>query len=212
MRSVLVTHQLYPRAPWPLSVLAKSKVSDFAKNFDEIWVPDHETSPGFSGELSHPTSDERIRYIGPLSRFSEPAITPDSFENEMLVILSGPEPERTRLQQTLVRVLNELNVPSSILTGQPEFGLSMTDGCVKLIPNLNDAGFAHQVAASRHIICRSGYSTLMDLIALQRKALLVPTPGQTEQEYLADHFSEHYGFTRVLQEEITTERISAFLQ
>jgi len=40
------------------------------------------------------------------------------------------------------------------------------------------------------VISRSGYTTIMDLAVLEKKAYFIPTPGQNEQEYLAKRLTK----------------------
>jgi hypothetical protein len=190
--STLLTHQLHLPLPAPLSWVARVTLKGLLAPFSELWVPDTATAPGLSGTLAHPPIDERVRYIGPLSRFSSPATVSASPAIAFLALVSGPEPARTAFQQRLTEIFQSTGLPCMIVCGQPEFHLSYQEGNVKIVPHLGDQALAECIKNAGHIVCRSGYSTLMDLHVWQRKALLVPTYGQREQEYLARLYQEEY--------------------
>lgn len=164
--------------------------------FDECWIPDMPDS-GFNlgSELSHGNILlKNISYIGLLSRFHNFSYRSSEFRLtgcDLLVILSGPEPQRTILEKILMQQIKKLNIQSVIFRGLPDGKNTLTtEGCITLIDNPDDKTFAFYVGMAQKIVSRAGYSTIMDLVALQRNALLVPTPGQTEQEYLALSLAE----------------------
>lgn len=199
---ILLTHQVRLPLPWPLSWWAQRELNELLGPFEELWIPDTEILPGLAGKLSHGSQDKRIRYIGPLSRFQAPAPVSHTTDFEFLAVISGPEPARTVFQQTVLKAFQQINKPCMIICGQPEFQLAREEGWVKIVPHLSDEAFVHCIRKARHIVCRSGYSTLMDLHALQRTALLVPTAGQLEQAYLARHFSKHLGWPTAKETEL----------
>lgn len=185
--SVFITHQVAPitglgkASDHILKLLHLSRI----RNFTECWIPDSEDSV-LSGHLSSPgISLDNARFIGPISRFE--GRTPVHADREhLLILLSGPEPSRSRFEDLVVRQLKNYTGPYTILRGLP-------GGNAQPIPNgidhLDAEALAALIERSDLIICRSGYTTIMDLVAMKRTALLVPTPGQTEQEYLAAHLS-----------------------
>ncbi|HHE46341.1 MAG TPA: glycosyltransferase, partial [Bacteroidetes bacterium] len=127
-------------------------------------------------------------YIEPLTRFTRvdhPEITYD-----LLAIISGPEPQRTIFEQLVVeQVQKASSLRTLIVQGKSEtdddFQLSEQ---VRMISHLDSSALNNAVNGSGMILARPGYSTIMDLAALGKRAVLVPTPGQTEQEYLAGKF------------------------
>jgi len=181
--SVFITHQLRVlsgNTTW-LSSKLHQKIID---KFDECWVPDHPGIPNLSGELGHiENSKKPLKYLGPLSRFEkqDPLKT-----NDLLVVLSGPEPQRTLLQEKL---LNEL----TLFTGNICFvkGLVERDQLISKEKNLTIYNFMtsgqleEAINSSALVLSRSGYTSIMDYAKLEKKAFLIPTPGQFEQEYLA---------------------------
>lgn len=193
--SVFVGHQLEIKLPekwrW-MGGVVNTLNRRLINQFDLCLVPDHEDEPGLSGSLSHGAKLSRLQYIGPLSRFErwkalelQPPIEqlPHNF---LLVILSGPEPQRTLLEGLLMKQLGKRTCVW--LRGLPGGNN---------IPRQKDnhwffdhAGsdiIAWLIRNSNLVISRSGYSTIMDLSVFAKKALFIPTPGQTEQEYLAMH-------------------------
>ena len=197
LRSVYMTHQLHiflPRGWRWLERLAERLHARVCAKYNEVWVPDYEEiERSLSGELGHPKisgfriQDSEVRYIGPQSRFKPYRdVRTDSYD--IVAVLSGLEPQRTILEREIAvryagkeeRVLivqGLLNRPNT----------RMKRGNITLVPYLGDEELAGVLHGARHIIARSGYSTIMDLEALGvlEKAELIPTPGQSEQEYLA---------------------------
>lgn len=209
--SVLMTHQINisVNGLWKLGTpFLRMMTRWFFSHFHEIWIPDFPEWPGLAGKLSHPQkTSQHYRYIGPLSRFKQPAPVAENPAYDFLAILSGPEPQRTLLENILIRIF--LNGPGKtvILRGIPgNEDIIRKSPFLTLIPHLPDSELYLLIRQSRQIICRSGYSSLMDLYALQRGAVLVPTPGQPEQEYLARLHSQQSGFRVLTQQEMEVLR------
>jgi hypothetical protein len=177
---VYITHQLhimFPR-PWRwLEPLAERLHARLYANYKEIWVPDFEGYPNLSGELGHPKHcDSRVKYIGPLSRFVRPEATAcEESSYDTVVIVSGLEPHRTMFETELRKRLEQSAQKYIIYSGLNRIPPSV-------------------LVSAKHIIARSGYSTIMDLYALGLldKAELHPTPGQPEQQYLANYLNNSY--------------------
>jgi uncharacterized protein (TIGR00661 family) len=190
---VFITHQLNIQTPG-LSKVGKpfitKKINSYIRNFDELWIPDFEKEPSLSGKLSHnlklPVNN--FHFVGPLSRFSLVKAKPSSEKPGLLVLLSGPEPQRTLLEELLINQAVHSGIKTTILQGKPESAGSSENRNVKLISHLPDDELVWLIKEAKTIISRPGYSTIMDLAVLGRKAIFIPTPGQTEQEYLANRF------------------------
>ncbi|MFN0032335.1 MAG: glycosyltransferase [Flavobacteriales bacterium] len=182
-----ITHQLFIRAPMLFRPLLNALVKKYVSRFDRCWIPDYEGDDNLSGALSHgKTALTHVQYIGPLSRFSKLESVNDGEQKYFaLAIISGPEPQRTIFQNLITGVFGQTGKPCAILCGQPQTVAQFKSGNIDFFTHAEDEQFVQLVQQSAHIVCRSGYSTIMDLNALNRKVLLVPTPGQTEQEYLA---------------------------
>ena len=125
------------------------------------------------------------------------------------MILSGPEPQRTMFEDIVLKQARETKDNILILRAKPNSSELLRDipDNVSMFNHVDDEMFVKLVNSSEHIICRGGYSSLMDLVALGRKAFLVPTPGQTEQEYLAKHLSKTEGWNWCRQNDFRLDRI-----
>lgn len=188
--SIFIGHQLRVLPPrglqWGSGVILTWH-KKYLKNFTEVWVPDFAGEDNLSGVLSHDVNvGVPIRYIGPQSRFSQYGKLNGTTENnEVIALLSGPEPQRTLLENILLSELSKLPEPSTLIRGVVEDGEERTIQGVQVVNYLHGEDLFQRLQSARVIICRSGYSTLMDLSYLGKKVILIPTPGQTEQEYLA---------------------------
>ena len=136
-----------------------------------------------SGKLSK--SRRNTFNIGLLSRFYASEIKDIPITNDLLIILSGPEPQRTILEELLLSEALKTELKTLILLGKPGEKIHKEIKNVTLISHLPDDEFSRLIRSSKIVISRPGYSTLMDLAILGKKAIFIPTPGQTEQEYLA---------------------------
>jgi uncharacterized protein (TIGR00661 family) len=204
--SVLVTHQLQihlPKGMMWMGRLLNIINHHLIKSFDHCLVPDYEQWPGLAGALSHTESFSRVSYIHPLSRFDAYAQQllekpckdlPDDF---ILIMLSGPEPQRSLLEELLIKELQEKTC--IWFKGKPGNEQLSKSGNHFYFDHADTATMAWCIKNSSIVICRSGYSSVMDLAVFGKKCVFIPTPGQTEQEYLAKHL-EKMGFTTFLQQ------------
>jgi len=205
-KCIYVTHQLMVKTPWKSSFAEKilRKLNYFFINkYDHCWIPDLPGEPNLSGDLSHKyTPPSNAAYIGPLSRFAGGHKVAEKSEKKyrFLCIVSGPEPQRTVFEDRMTFLLKDQPFTSAILRGIPGRREKSISGSVELFSHLDDEEFKKAVSLSETIIARPGYSTLMDLAALGRNAIVVPTPGQTEQEYLASYHSKKGFFITVHQD------------
>lgn len=181
--SVIVTHQVFPFTPLARGLLRRLNHS-YLSRFDRCWIMDREQAPGLAGDLSHGRSmPGNARYIGTLSRMRPAG---HARRHRIAAVISGPEPQRTLLERILVDHLRAIDGDHLLVLGQPGIGTERRVKNIRIVPHL-DAGALEQAMCSADlIVSRSGYSTLMDLVAIGRPALIIPTPGQPEQEYLAD--------------------------
>lgn len=170
--SVFITHQvsLPPRAGW----LAQRIHRKWMSRFDEVWIMD-DPQKRLAGKLSEAT--EKSTYIGFYSRFSDMEIS--VVPGKIVGIVSGPEPYSEQLFHWIVERYGNENL--TLIT--PEIYSKLPDQITVVTDwKIADA----EIASAETIVSRNGYSTLMDLEFLQKKAVLIPTPGQLEQEYLAE--------------------------
>ncbi|GAA4432550.1 glycosyltransferase [Ravibacter arvi] len=208
--SVILTHQL--RIITGLGGVADRLLQRLhyrlLNRFDACWVVDGKEWPDLGGALSHPAQKPKNpQYIGPLSQFEAGNSGHEAVPGKILFLLSGPEPMRGLLE-------NKLIVQASRL---PSYRFVMVAGSVGqqkpavVPPNmtyhawLEAKALQAEIESCELVVCRSGYSTLMDLWVLGKKALLVPTPGQSEQEYLAKNLQDQAVFPVRQQEDLNLE-------
>ena len=211
--SIFMTHQLHIQVPriwkWTTPIINLFNNS-YIKKYDEVWVPDVENEPSLGGKLSHPAlKGVNTKYIGHLSRFVSDNQDITEKANKFLVILSGPEPQRTMFEDIVLKQARETKDNILILRAKPDSSELLRDvpENVSMFNHVDDEMFVKLVNSAEIIICRGGYSSLMDLKALGRTAFLVPTPGQTEQEYLARHLSKKQGWNWCRQSEFRLDKV-----
>ncbi len=181
--SVFITHQLKVLSGVFTSISSKIQ-QKYIQKFDECWIPDAEEEPHLSGEMGHLKNPPLpVKFIGILSRFKKEIL---SISYDIAVILSGPEPQREILQQILEKELKGSDSRILFVKGIVEKEQIQEKKDNWTIYNfLTSAQLQDYLNQSEYVICRPGYTSLMDLAALEKKAFLIPTPGQNEQEYLA---------------------------
>jgi len=194
-RNIFITHQLFIRLPksfkW-MEFLLHGFTRMLISRFDECWVPDFENQEdSLSGELSHGKKrPKNLRYIGPLSRFQDFQPTEASSSAveipDVLVLVSGPEPFRNRFQQQMELRFAQSTEKVLLICGKPGNELRVTGCGLRVVSHLPTYELHPLLKHTPKIITLAGYSTLMDLHAMQRAAELIATPGQTEQEYLVE--------------------------
>ena len=188
IKSVFISHQLNLQIPSGLSVfswLVNRIHLNRIKKFDEIWIPDQENGFYFSGVLSQ-NKFSNTKRIGILSRFSGISI-PVREIYDIVALISGPEPQRTIFENILRKQLSENGRKSLMVKGKPGLTEKVKNGTLTEFNHLNSVELEPLLSAANVIIARPGYSTIMDLATLGKGAIFVPTPGQTEQEYLAQY-------------------------
>jgi len=181
--SVFMTHQLNVlsgKTTWISSKLHQY----FIKKFNECWIPDIKENPNLTGKLGHlKNSSLNLKYLGPLSRLEKKDLP---IKYDLMVILSGPEPQRTYLEQKLIKEIQSYNGKILFIKGIIESEQKIDqDENVTYYNFMTSSEIETAFNESEIVLCRSGYTTVMDLAKLQKKAFFIPTPGQFEQEYLA---------------------------
>ena len=208
--SVIITHQTNPYAgkyfSW-MRPLTKMLSTFLLNRFDECWIPDVKSKNNLSGSLSKVTKNLRYKFTGLLSRLGSYPHMNTKVLTDVLVILSGPEPQRTQLEEILVYQLKNSSLKTIILCAQPHRKAEQI-GNIRLLPHCTAEEHEQLLYNSKYIICRSGYSTLMDLMVCKRTALLIPTPGQFEQEYLAQRATALFGFKTISQNNLKHSNLS----
>ena len=225
--SVFISHQLRIAAPlsWMETMIQKINYR-YIQRFSELWIPDLAGTPNLGGKLSHPDRmpDIAASYIGLLSRLMNTEnLQKDSSSapNEQstfkyLFLLSGPEPQRSILEKRLLEIIPHIKGKSILVRGLPGGTINDVGGThvSSLIHNLMNHQEQFQalsyagpdtliplIKSAEFVVSRSGYSTVMDLLLLGKKGIYIPTPGQTEQQYLAKRLMENqWGFSMEQEE------------
>ncbi len=192
--SVILTHQLQIQTDCGnrTDLLFQKLHYKLINKFNCVWVVDSETENNLAGNLSHTYNMPlNYNYIGLLSRFADKGKDEQNTHAPILILLSGPEPQRTKLSAKIWEQLQ--NYKGDVVFVE---GADTIKQPIYLPPNIKYYKWlTHEqlyplIKTANIVICRSGYSTLMDLVALNKKAILIPTPGQTEQVYLAHSLKE----------------------
>jgi len=205
--TVFITHQLLIKTPfggWIERTLMKINYN-FIKKYSACWIPDFTGDNNLSGELAHPAIlPPHTTYLGCLSRFEPKEDVKKKYD--LLVLISGPEPQRSNLEQMVISQIKNLSITALIVSGKPGTPQSeeIAPG-VTQVNHLNATDLNDAMLASDMVLSRSGYTTLMDLVKLNKKAILVPTPGQSEQVYLGEFLMEKGFFYSLSQEEFSLE-------
>lgn len=199
--SVFITHQLNVmtgNTTWITSLLHQNII----KKYTECWIPDTIGTPNLAGELSHlKNPDLKIKYIGPLSRLHPKKV---ETKYDLMIILSGPEPQRGLLEEKLKKEIPLYNGNVLFIKGIIE-----KEQKKEQIDNVTFYNFMHSrqleqaLNESNTIVCRSGYTSIMDLSKLNKKAFFIPTPGQYEQEYLAKKLKKE-GLVPYIEQDLFT--------
>lgn len=179
IKSILIINQTTPILPWyGGAAIIKLILNRIYKKYHEIWIPDIFGENSLSGKLTKITNHNHVRYIGWLSRLkiSKKA---EEIPDKVLAVISGPEPSRSKFKQLLDLKLADQG--AMVIGGD----VNGEENNTNYIPYLEENALASHIESAEYIISRGGYSSLMDLAFANKKLILVPTPGQTEQEYLA---------------------------
>ena len=181
--SIYITHQLSVLTGSTTYISSKIH-QNIIKKFDECWVPDNEGKSNLSGKLSDiKQSGIPVKYIGPFSRMQHKTMVK---AYDILVIISGPEPQRTFFENILISALDRTEKKIMIVRGIIESDQKRKESNNLTLVNFMESDQLEEaINESELVISRSGYSTIMDLSMMGKKAFFIPTPGQYEQQYLA---------------------------
>jgi uncharacterized protein (TIGR00661 family) len=182
--SVYITHQLQVFSGNTTWLTGKIHRKIIAK-YDECWVPDVNSDTNLSGELGHPEVNlPRVKYIGPLSRMRKKTL---QIIYDVLIIISGPEPQRSIFEKELMGVFKVSKLKTLLVQGVVETDQKTTHiNQITVVNFMNTDELEKAINQSDVVVTRSGYTSIMDLAAMNKKAFFIPTPGQFEQEYLAE--------------------------
>ncbi len=206
-RTVFITHQLGIISGFGKlgDILLRTMLYRWINRFNTCWIPDAAGVVNIAGKLSHPFSmPNHYAFIGPLSRLDK---KPPLTEGHLLVLLSGPEPQRTILENKLIDQLADIDKEVVFARGLPSSApLIKNRGRIRFENHLDANALSEMLSTAKAVICRSGYSSVMDLLKLKKRALLIPTPGQTEQVYLAKHLGTLRWFVVQEQADLDLEK------
>ncbi|UKN03593.1 hypothetical protein K6119_08710 [Paracrocinitomix mangrovi] len=177
--NIILTHQLNPMVPY-FRKTVRSKIRKYISAFDECWIPDNEKK-SICGDLLNAQVDVPKSYIGWLGRF---ALSNNGvIHRKYLAIVSGPEPERSRFQKLLSEWLEKSGEVYTIVS-------PLANDSNNVVVNPSTQELSKLIEESEIVISRAGYTTIMEMLILNKKAILIPTNGQYEQLYLASHIND----------------------
>lgn len=184
--SVFITHQLNVLSGATTFFTSKLH-QNIINKFDECWIPD-DKNLNYSGKLSQTNSVKKQKHIGVLSRFKKVELP---IKYDLLVLLSGVEPSRTQIEKKLFSELKTYKGSVLFVRGkvEPQQKTETRENIITCNFLLTDE-LQTAINQSKLVLARSGYSTIMDLESVGKKAFFIPTAGQNEQEYLARHLQK----------------------
>lgn len=203
--SVFITHQLNVLSG-STSFFSSMMHQKIIQKFHECWVPDVDNEENLSGTLGHPkVHNLNIKYMGPVSRMKKAEIP---IVYDVLALLSGPEPQRTMLEKKILDELTGKDCRVLLIQGivEDEQQRSIHDN-IEIVNYMESEALEKAINESGLVLSRSGYTTIMDLAAMEKKAFFIPTPGQYEQEYLASRCTEKGWVPSCKQEDFTYEAL-----
>ncbi len=203
--NVFITHQLNVLSG-NTTYLSSKLHQRYIQKFHECWVPDAPGSKNLSGFLGHLKSPEdNVRYLGILSRF-EKSETP--LEYDIMVLLSGPEPQRSLLEEKLLKAFWTTNKKILFVRGViSDAPFDNKNSNLEIHNYMWGAELEKALNSSKMVVARSGYTTVMDLAKLEKRAFFIPTPGQFEQEYLASRMKKLGIADSCTQDEFDSSRL-----
>lgn len=204
--AVIISHQLHIKSGMGRLADRLLQLKNYRQlsKFNSCWIPDNETGGGLAGELSHPEKMPHIpcRYTGPLTRFSASAVEEE--KNHLLILLSGPEPQRTILEEKILETLHQYRGTVTMVRGLPDHErLLPSTSQIRIYNHLPADELNNEIGRAGYIISRTGYTTLMDLFPFRKKTILIPTPGQPEQEYLGRYHGQQQHALIIPQKEFS---------
>ncbi len=184
--SIFITHQLEIQSPYFKKLIKKINYF-FILKYNECWVFD-DPKINLAGILSKPNIlPENSKYLGIHSRFKKTNYTK---KYDLLVMISGPEPQRTKFEDIILKQLKKINGRHIVVLGKPGQSFTKKIANIEIKSHLKASELNKVILQSDLIICRPGYSSIMDLTLLEKNAAFIPTPGQTEQIYLSKKLKE----------------------
>jgi len=198
--SYIISHQLsIPINNSLLNYFVNRINSFFINRFDQCWIPDEEDRR-LSGIMSLNARVKNKKYIGIQSRLTKKN---SNAIYDLHIILSGPEPSRSILEKKLLLLLKDSKLNIALVRGTNKDSTLVFPVHWKVCSLANSSQLEDLLSSSKKVLSRSGYSSIMDYYILGIPAQLIPTPGQSEQEYLAEYLDGKYGFRCVAEDELS---------
>ena len=197
--SIFITHQLRPRSGLGdfTDLIVQRLLNKYINCFNECWIPDYKDGKTLSGSLSHfgKFPQTPVKYIGALSRL-KCIQKNDGSLFDLLVIISGPEPQRTIFEQLVASEISGMhqrgkNLSVVVIRGLPDVPVAQLNCRARQFNHISAEQLSELASSAKFVLSRSGYTTIMDMFKLKKNLIVVPTPGQTEQEYLAQHLQKN---------------------
>ena len=211
VQSLFMTHQLNIKFPYFESIIFKVQ-RQLIEQFDACLVPDFSSKEKLAGSLSELKVGQELNvplyYLGALSRFYRTEFKKRTIKYPFVAVISGPEPHKSALTNLLISSFSSGADKLAIITYDFDVKRIIPDH-IKLFQDCNDEQFLTIISESETMISRSGYSTLMDMIFLNKKVFFIPTPGQTEQLYLAKYAATKGWANWCLQEDFSLSKIKS---
>jgi len=205
--SFLISHQLRYKLPWPINNfewLPEYFNYFFFRRYDKIIIPDNHEPESYTGQLSH-----KLRFLNPDGLYYAGILTSLVPEDEQiteiidyLIIISGPEPQRSKFEQIIFKQVNQLKGNVVVALGLPEKNYKIRQGNAVFYTFMDRQQMSRYMQMARFIIGRPGYTSVMEMIELNKRGVFIPTPGQVEQVYLARYFEQQGWCHFVTQEKM----------
>ena len=203
--SYFITHQLkfkLPKGFEKLEFFSEFFNKRYFRRYRKVFIPDSGSDQNLSGSLSHDLKSIKsikLTYTGILADIDS---SKEEIKSDFLIIISGPEPQRTLFEKKAIEQASELKGKTIIVCGKPESSEIRKVGSIEIYGHASRKELSAMVRGTELIISRPGYSSVMEIVSLNKKALFIPTPGQTEQEYLADYYKGKQYFYSVSQDKM----------
>lgn len=204
VKSIAIVHQVQIYSKNKVLALLATRLNLFLLNrFDSCWIMDDKNLPA-AGNLSNSKGLNDCIYIGKQSRMKKKV---ETILYDICVVLSGPEPMRSKLEEKLASIFADSDRKICFVKGRKGSKSHSVSDRIDFFEILNSEELNTKICQSELVICRSGYSSIMDLLELSKKAILIPTPGQTEQEYLAEFHCKTEQFGMIAQKNLSPSSI-----
>ncbi len=206
--SFFISHQIRIMNPLRIKMFERGSETFnlfFFKRFYGVIIPDYKND-NLSGELSHDLrkiDEKKLHYVGVLSDFKKKKTEKDI---DYLISISGPEPQRTILEEKLLSQIENLKKRIIVTLGKTESVEKFNKKNIETYSFLSKEKREDFLNRAKLVVSRSGYSTILDLAVIGTKALMIPTPGQVEQEYLSKYHNKKGTFYSVNQENINLKK------